>query len=393
MASNISRPSILQIFSVSRRSISITCNASPTSSAPHAPSVSLRCLLHNWFARIFSNKKWQKCYEELAPQVSEANSLSVFHSADEEVVRAVNDLRRATRPDRVAFHTERVHRAQSALLAAIYSLMGYVPSMCRAQREYLSMLPAIDQEELGQGYSESILFASQAIFRGFRIRGLEVYHQELSGPAQQLCTVFETLRLVFRKRMTKKSLDPEIISEIISALIDFDHAWSAFESRLCTSYISLLRQSITNGRQHTQAPAEYGILACSHQVRQLSRLLSEALSSALKKELFSSEDAQSLEPFVLLALPRLAILQCLVRRENNNEWFIDKDQEFIELAEAVQLLETHQICELERMLVYGAGDNEAEHVGWIFKKLCQLSDCGNRQELLAAFHYALEASL
>lgn len=70
----------------------------------------------------------------------------------------------------------------------------------KAGREYRCSLPPEDQRELEGGFSENILFAAQALTRGFRIRGIEGFTAELVAPARQLCASMDALRLAFKRR-------------------------------------------------------------------------------------------------------------------------------------------------------------------------------------------------
>lgn len=49
---------------------------------------------------------------------------------------------------------------------------------------YRAQLPPEDQRELEGGFSENILFAAQALSRGFRIRGIEPFTAELVEPGK-----------------------------------------------------------------------------------------------------------------------------------------------------------------------------------------------------------------
>lgn len=129
---------------------------------------------------------------------------------------------------------EKVHESQRLVLAAVYLLHLELDNDQMASREYRALLPAFDRSELENCYSENIMFAAEALTRGFRIRGIEGHTAELLQPAQLLCATFEATRFFLRQRAERSIQAP--YNDCFELLIEFDKAWTSFESKICSFY-------------------------------------------------------------------------------------------------------------------------------------------------------------
>lgn len=145
-------------------------------------------------------------------------------------------------------HIDRVHRAQKLLLESIYFLYLEMDESFKSPRNYRQALQSkfqhceplarfrmqmltdghgssvSDQEELAYGFSENVLFASQALGHGFRIRAIEQFTPDLIAPATSLCAAVDALRVVFRSRAAQTTRRPYTM--LWPVLRDFDHAWT-----------------------------------------------------------------------------------------------------------------------------------------------------------------------
>lgn len=72
-----------------------------------------------------------------------------------------------------------------------------MPNALKSNRDYRNELPPEDRLELDDKFSENIMFAAQALGRGFRIRGIEAFTAELSDPARILCAAIEVPTSLF----------------------------------------------------------------------------------------------------------------------------------------------------------------------------------------------------
>jgi hypothetical protein len=75
-----------------------------------------------------------------------------------------------------------------------------MPNSIKSARDYQRYLPAEDQRELSNCFSENILFAAEALTGGFRIRGLETFTAVLQEPARALFASLQSVRFVLRRR-------------------------------------------------------------------------------------------------------------------------------------------------------------------------------------------------
>ncbi|KAJ2883779.1 hypothetical protein FB639_002102 [Coemansia asiatica] len=211
---------------------------------------------------------------------------------------------------------DRVHMAQGQLLHCIHTLFVHmVPADARRSRHYRFYLPEDDQIELDRGFSESVLFAAQALARGYQIRGTEMHTQALREPAWMLCSVWAAVRHVLHVRGSALwdnwvciSEAPEALDALRSVLHDFDDAWVRFERDLCFAYFGLGNAQVAGMMDPNEGE---GDVAQEEEFSLLVVLLSETLQRCLEAGLVTAEQMETMDPLLILALPRLAILNAI----------------------------------------------------------------------------------
>ncbi|KAJ2454114.1 hypothetical protein EV183_001716 [Coemansia sp. RSA 2336] len=224
-----------------------------------------------------------------------------------------------TRSPSFRMRADRVHASQAQLLLCIHTLFTQqVSAEERQSRHYRFYLPEDDQVELDRGFSESVLFAAQALARGFQIRGTESHTEALREPASMLCSVWAAVRFVLYARSRPlwdawthgcSSSSPEIDS-LRRVLVDFDEAWVRFERDLCFAYFRLNNSQVA-GFMDPNDSGDAGQVAQEEEFSLLVVLLSETLQRCLAQKLVTDEQAESMDPQLILALPRLAILHAI----------------------------------------------------------------------------------
>lgn len=145
-------------------------------------------------------------------------------------------------PDTERFkrNLEKVHEAQRLLLNSLYLLHMELDEFQKAPREHRDILPSHDRNELEHGYSENIMFAAEALSRGFRIRGIENHTADLVQPAQMLCAIFEAIRFKLRLRAESNLFAP--YTDCFQILMEFDVIWTEFEAKICSFYFTRQNQ-------------------------------------------------------------------------------------------------------------------------------------------------------
>ena len=162
-------------------------------------------------------------------------------------------------------------------------------------RLHQARLPNEDRHEVAGTYSENIFYAAQALVGGYRVRGIETWTEELRFPAQQLCATFHALRLQCKQAaMQSTSRDT---SSFFALFSDFDAAWCDFERGICAAYFAA---SLIKAPLRETADSEVFVT-----------LLSETLTRAIERDLFPMDDVIDYEPYLMFALPRLAIIYAL----------------------------------------------------------------------------------
>ncbi|KAJ1815220.1 hypothetical protein LPJ75_002446 [Coemansia sp. RSA 2598] len=228
-------------------------------------------------------------------------------------VRMLSKTRSSGRSLPFRMRADRVHMAQGQLLYCVHILFAHmVPAGMRRSRHYRFYLPEDDQIELDRGFSESVLFAAQALARGYQIRGTEMHTQALRDPAWMLCSSWAAVRHVLHVRGSALWDDwacisdaPEALDALRGVLQDFDDAWVRFERDLCFAYFGLGNAQVAGLMDPNEGE---GNMAQEEEFSLLVVLLSETLQRCLATGLVTAEQMETMDPLLILALPRLAIL-------------------------------------------------------------------------------------
>ncbi|KAJ3188517.1 hypothetical protein HK101_009116 [Irineochytrium annulatum] len=307
-------------------------------------------------ANIFHFRKWKPLRGETQPRLNETQPLSLYFHADESLTHAIKALKRVRNPNSDAFRrkSDRVHRAQRLLLDTIHILYSELDDTHRAPRDYRRHLPPEDQRELEGGFSENILFAAQALSKGFRIRGIEQFTHELADPARELCAAMEAMRYVCRSGALNgwSGVGEEVRSQegrLVDVVRDFDVCWTAFEQKICFCYFSVTYSGRPNRIDETDM---------------FQVLMSETIIRAVRVNLITADQLQAFDPTVIVAIPRLTILSGLTHMpetvnmtdpELSFRWFRSKCR----LLRSVQLelatMSAREVECLERMIADGEG--------------------------------------
>ncbi|TPX51196.1 hypothetical protein SeMB42_g01834 [Synchytrium endobioticum] len=296
-------------------------------------------------ASIFQYKVWKRASRI---RLVETAPLSLFWHADEYLSRTIKILHRVRDPASAQFRNkcENVHRAQRMVLDSVFLTYRDCDPSIRADRAYRNRLPPEDQRELDGRFSENILFAAQALARGFRIRGIEAFTAELTQPARNLCASIEALRFVFRTRATNKGTSPPY-TDLEPVLTDFDRAWAAFEQHICFCYFAVTY----SGRP-----------ASDDETEMFEVLMSETIVRALETRLIEQSQLAELDPSVIFAVPRLTIIAGLIHTpeavtmtdaETSFRWFKSKAATLKHVQSELRRMGPKGIQLLEKMLVLG----------------------------------------
>ncbi|KAI0218771.1 hypothetical protein L0F63_003779 [Massospora cicadina] len=324
-------------------------------------------------AAIFRFQRWKST--RVGPKMNERHPLSLYYHAEEHLGIAIRQLEKVRSVVSRRFHrnTERVHMAQQLLLDTIFLIYSEMDNQLKCSKLHRAQLPAEDQMELNQGFSENILFAAQAIVHGFHIRGIEHCSEELREPALQLCAALEALRHVFRTRSMEAPEPP--YNGLFSVMIDFDVAWTAFEQDICHSYF--IRNALFKAKTH---PRNFD---------QLVGLMKRTLNLERGK-LLSSAKIEELDPSIMIALPRLTLLNCLLDPslplvgKDCFEWFNQHKQTISTLIDDLAKLNSDQLSNLKAWLSTFEPPSHHHHLISPFTDICKIADslqCGPNSKL------------
>ncbi|KAJ1734118.1 hypothetical protein LPJ61_001243 [Coemansia biformis] len=256
-------------------------------------------------------------------QTPGAAAVVALLSADAALGRAVKRLGAVCSTHSAAFHQRaiRVHAAQARALRWVHELFALmVPADAWQSRHYRFYLPEDDQAELDRGFSESVLFAAQALAHGLQIRGTERHTQALVEPALVLCSTWAAVRFTVHARGRRLcrtwrgdasggAADTGDAAALRSVLEDFDEAWVRFERDLCFAYFGLSDAHVAGIMDSSELGA--GLSAQEEEFSLLVVLLSETLQWGRAQGLISDECIENMDPHLFLALPRLAILHAI----------------------------------------------------------------------------------
>ncbi|KAJ2896700.1 hypothetical protein IWW38_001944 [Coemansia aciculifera] len=293
---------------------------------------------------------------EEEPRLVASTAASVA-KAEAALGRAVRVLEKTRDSQSSAFRAraDRVHVAQARVLGHVHRLfVRLVAQAEHGSRHYRFYLPEEDQAELDRGFSESVLFAAQALARGFQIRGTEPRTLALRDPAALLCAAWAAVRHVIAAK------SPDQADSLRRVLADFDDAWVRFERDLCFAYFGLAAATEEEEAVPGAIDDEFALLVV---------LLSETLQRCVSLRLVSQDCVESMDPQVMLALPRLAILHaihnahpadslCFVQSAHAPVfwWFRDYAPQCARIAQALAHMPPPLYAVLMRMLVAEEAD-------------------------------------
>ncbi|KAJ2093085.1 hypothetical protein GGI09_005823, partial [Coemansia sp. S100] len=262
-------------------------------------------------SRVRRASQWLQGFGRRRAATAElSDAVVAVFAAEARLAAAVRVLQKTGSSQSAAFRSraDRVHVAQARLLGGVHRLfVGLVGGDEHRSRHYRFYLPEEDQAELDRGFSESVLFAAQALARGFQIRGTEARTLALRAPAALLCAAWAAVRHVLQARgrdlwRAWAAGDADALA-LRRVLADFDDAWVRFERDLCFAYFGLADVD-------DDADAGPG-LAHEEEFALLVVLLSEALQRAVGLRLVAQDQVDDMDPRLILALPRLAILHAI----------------------------------------------------------------------------------
>jgi hypothetical protein len=281
------------------------------------------------------------------------NVLDMYIDADDALCRLTHQLSQLP-PDSIRYLAPYAHSLHQQHLKALHRLSKLaIPRAQFGPHAYRLRIPAEDRDELERdGYCESVLFAARALARGYRIRGAEQDTLELRQLGVALYAAYEAARVRIRCELSRVNVqrvhmlllrydelkaiyygasqldtreadewtvpadacpvykqdallgDPEdadacALQGIRSVLLDFHRRWVAFERAICRCYFC------TEGHRP----------GCRHQdminekiVQQWRRVLADAVHN----KLLDAELIAEVDPGVVIALPRLALLDTVL---------------------------------------------------------------------------------
>ncbi|ORX83250.1 hypothetical protein K493DRAFT_307643 [Basidiobolus meristosporus CBS 931.73] len=258
-----------------------------------------------------------------------------------------------------------VHRHQAELLNAIHLVYSEMDSVLKCSRGYRRFLQSEDREELSQGFSETILFAAQALSRGFQIRGIEHYTEELHGPAQRLCATLEALRYVFHHRLAEYPNSISLVG-LFPVLMDFDQAWVEFERAICNTYFNINeRLSREKDREEMREWSLWVDLMCS------------TLVDMVEAKLISCDAVKECDPTVFFALPRMSLLNLLLNQHDSTTKLKALSSHSASITQILRSLSALSVPEssiLKTWLCGGEVDSTLANIHQIFTQVCAIVD-------------------
>ncbi|KAI8053898.1 hypothetical protein BDF22DRAFT_742875 [Syncephalis plumigaleata] len=291
---------------------------------------------------------------------------TVYTRADDEL-RTLTDRFASSNAETVRNLAPRAHILHQQHLRALHVLVRMmVPRSRFGPLAYRNRIPVDDRNELERdGYCESVLFAARALARGYRIRGAERDTFELRDLGVALYAAYEAVRVRLRcelarinsssvdtllmryafldalrhasrptqnleadewtistddedielytvlqcdtaftcrshKKRAEQNANVNALMGIRSALLDFHRSWVAFERAVCRCYFC------TEG--HRPGCRHQGEISCK--VVQQWR---DTLTIAVHEQLLDANMVAEVDPSVVLAVPRLALLDTAIR--------------------------------------------------------------------------------
>ncbi|KAK9763585.1 hypothetical protein K7432_009607 [Basidiobolus ranarum] len=319
------------------------------------------------FAQIFQLQKWKVPNQSLCSGARRNHPLSLFCEAEQQLAVSVKLLEnvREVNSDEFRRFIDRVHQHQTELLNTIYLVYSEMDSVLKCSRGYRRYLSQEDREELDHGFSETILFAAQALSKGFQIRGIEYCSEELRGPAQKLCATFEALRYVFQYKATEY---PDSISLVglFPVVMDFDQAWVDFEKAICYIYFNI------NGRRARERENEE-----INERRLWVGLMWDTLEEIVEKQIVSSDAIKEYDPSIFFALPRMTLLSLLkvpFDSIKNLKALSSYTDEMKQICEELANLTPTELLTLQKWLCGEEVNPAIVNIHQTFTKLCAIVD-------------------
>jgi lateral signaling target protein 2 len=184
-----------------------------------------------------------------------------------------------------------MQQAQRAVLRMFEELVVSV-DIVRASYEHRLKFPETAQEEL-VGFFPSLWFSAECLAAGSAIDGFLGESEVLRPSAKRFCDIINSVRRTLRDQALR---DPSIMPEpVLHALVEFDHAWAAFEFEYISTFVPVRSSEDFEKRQD------------------MCVLMSETLFHAKSSGLIAQDDVDAFEPALMFTIPRLAVLYSLVR--------------------------------------------------------------------------------
>ncbi|KAJ3250853.1 hypothetical protein HDU77_006310 [Chytriomyces hyalinus] len=337
----------------------------------HPPAPPAQLPLQTAFAvsQIFRLKRPPAAKGHKRPRLNETMPLTLFYYADENVAKCVTSLAKlnTVKSERFQLKSAKLHQAQKVLLDTLYLIYIGMDEDMKSSRSYVSSLPPDEQRELTDGFSENIYYASQALSKGYRIRGIEQYTSELLQPAKELSASMAALTVVFRNRVMTKPQPP--YRDLFPVLMDFDAAWTAFEKQICFYYFSAAFSGFPSRVDETHL---------------FQILMSETVLRALSSELITHQQIESFEPSLILAIPRLSLFAAIYHTPdlmnvtdpmNAFRWFRANSSMLMQAQLIAKTMTASEVLALEKMLADdGAEEDLGEHIHSVFLSICNAAD-------------------
>ncbi|RKP04289.1 hypothetical protein CXG81DRAFT_23065 [Caulochytrium protostelioides] len=341
-------------------------------------------------AAFVSNEVPAAIASKRRPILNENFPLTLLFHADVRWQRAIRKLRKEgdVMTPRYRSRLYDVHEAQKRVLQAIWIIRTEAGPLVNADRGYRQQLPLRDQEELDGCYSENILFAAQALSRGFRIRGIEAFAPELRVDAQVVCASLDALRhaLLYGAASRRRVPVADFQAGMAGVLQDFDAAWCRFENHICFTY---LEATAVHDAQQGLARPQYVDASTMMQT-----LLTSTIEVYLENGILDRAAVEACDPDIVFALPRLALFRILVDAQGlglldaneprrSSRYLRQCTQYLLRVRRIMQTMAAEELRTLERML----GDTafvEACSVGqplWretsahgVYRAVCRIAD-------------------
>jgi hypothetical protein len=114
------------------------------------------------------------------------------------------------------------------------------------------------------------------------------------------------LRAHFRRAL--RHLHEPYAAHLIDVLRDFDQAWTDFEHNICFCYFTLSRRTTSSASNASELRFRSNDSLSPNDDSFFTVLLSETVLYGLKQKYFTVDDLELCEPFLMFALPRLAMV-------------------------------------------------------------------------------------